>query len=182
MQKRVLLPLAMGFEEIEAITIADVLRRAEVEVVLVGLESLHVKGAHDISIVADALFSQIDETTFDMVVLPGGLPGAFHLAEHAGLQALLQRFDAQHKSIAAICAAPYALKTAGVLKDAYTCYPSFEVKINHDGYDASSDVVVNHNITTSQGPSTAMVFALSLVEELCGSHKKVELQNALLLK
>jgi 4-methyl-5(b-hydroxyethyl)-thiazole monophosphate biosynthesis len=180
MKKRVLLPLATGFEEIEAITIADVLRRADVEVVLAGLEELHVKGAHGIIVVADALFADLDGDTFDMIALPGGLPGAFHLAEHQGLQTLLKRFDTQYKSIAAICAAPYALKTAGVLKNSYTCYPSFETKINHNGYDASQNIIVDQNITTSKGPSTAILFALSLVEHLCGKERTFRLKNELL--
>lgn len=182
MKKKVLLPLAMGFEEIEAITIADVLRRADVEVVLAGLEELDVKGAHGIIVVADALFADLDGDTFDMIALPGGLPGAFHLAEHQGLQRLLKRFDTQHKFIAAICAAPYALKMAGVLKNSYTCYPSFESKIHHDGYDAFQNIIVDENIITSKGPSTAMLFALSLVSKLCGKSVEKKLRSDLLLE
>lgn len=178
---KVLIPLAIGFEEIEAITIADILRRAGVEVVLAALEALHVKGAHGIEVVADALLSDVDAHTFDMIALPGGLPGAFHLAESSILQNILHDFDAKGKAIAAICAAPYALKTAGVLKNAYTCYPSFETKIDHAGYQREPNVVRDANITTSKGPSTSMLFALSLVEQLCGKEKEAELTKALLL-
>lgn len=178
---KVLLPLAVGFEEIEAITIADVLRRADVEVVLVALEDLYVKGAHGIVVIADALLNDVDAHTFDMIALPGGLPGAFHLAEHPTLQSILREFDTNGKAIAAICAAPYALKRAGVLKNAYTCYPSFETKIDHKGYVSELNIVQDENITTSKGPSTAMLFALSLVEQLCGMAKKEELSRALLL-
>lgn len=178
---KVIVPLADGFEEIEAITIVDILRRAGVEVTMAGLESLHVKGAHDIEVVADALLCDVEADSFDMIALPGGLPGAFHLAEHAELQKLLKTFDAEGKVIAAICAAPYALKTAGVLKNAYTCYPSFETKIDHAGYQREPNVVRDANITTSKGPSTSMLFALSLVEQLCGKAKKEELSSALLL-
>lgn len=178
---KVIVPLADGFEEIEAITIVDILRRAGVEVTMAGLESLHVKGAHGIEVVADALLCDVEADSFDMIALPGGLPGAFHLAEHAELQKLLKTFDAEGKAIAAICAAPYALKTAGVLKNAYTCYPSFETKINHAGYQHEPKVVRDANITTSKGPSTSMLFALSLVEQLCGKAKKEELSSALLL-
>ena len=181
MPKKVLLPLAEGFEEIEAITIADILRRAGVEVVLVALEKLHVKGAHGIEIVADAVICDIEADSFDMIALPGGLPGAFHLAESTILQRILQDFDTKGKAIAAICAAPYALKTAGVLKNAYTCYPSFETKIDHAGYQREPNVVRDANITTSKGPSTSILFALSLVEQLCGEEKEAALKKALLL-
>lgn len=178
---KVIVPLADGFEEIEAITVVDILRRAGVEVTMVGLEALHVKGAHGIVIVADALLSDVDSHSFDMIALPGGLPGAFHLAEHTVLQSILRDFDTKNKAIAAICAAPYALKTAGVLKNAYTCYPSFETKIDHAGYQSEPKVVRDANITTSKGPSTSMLFALCLVEQLCGEAKKEELSSALLL-
>lgn len=178
---KVIVPLAVGFEEIEAITIVDVLRRAGVEVVMVALESLYVRGAHGIEVTADAVLCDIDAFSFDMIVLPGGLPGAFHLAEHQELQKLLKTFDAKGKAIAAICAAPYALKTAGVLKNAYTCYPSFETKIDHAGYQNEPKVVRDMNITTSKGPSTSILFALSLVEQLCGKEKEAELSRALLL-
>lgn len=178
---QVLLPLATGFEEIEAVSVVDILRRAGVNVVLAALEDLHVKGAHGIEIKADVHFCDIKPDSFDMVVLPGGMPGAVHLAESAPLQALLKDFDAKRKAIAAICAAPLALKSAGVLKNSYTCYPSFETKINHAGYLRESKVVCDENITTSQGPSTAMLFALSLVEQLCSKEKMLELRKELLL-
>jgi len=181
MPKKVLLPLATGFEEIEAITIADILRRAGVEVVLASLEGIHVTGAHGIRIVADALLSDVHADTFDMIALPGGLPGAFHLAESPLVQSMLQDFDAKGKAIAAICAAPYALKCAGVLKNSYTCYPSFETKIDHAGYEREPNVVRDANITTSKGPSTSMLFALSLVEQLCGPAKVKALKEDLLL-
>lgn len=178
---QVLLPLAVGFEEIEAVSVVDILRRAGVNVVLAALEDLHVKGAHGIEIKADVHFCDIKPDNFDMIVLPGGMPGAVHLAESAPLQALLKDFDAKRKAIAAICAAPLALKSAGVLKNSYTCYPSFETKINHAGYLCEPKVVCDENITTSQGPSTAMLFALSLVEQLCSKEKMLELRKELLL-
>lgn len=178
---KVIVPLAQGFEEIEAISVVDILRRANVEVTMAGLEALHVTGAHGICVIADALLKELDGDAFDMIVLPGGLPGAFHLASDATLQTLLQAFDAQGKSIAAICAAPYALKSAGVLKNHYTCYPSFETKINQEGYTSSQKIVCDENVVTSQGPSTAMLFALKLVEILCGDTVAQKLQTDLLL-
>jgi len=178
---KVIVPLAEGFEEIEAMTIVDILRRAGVEVTMGGLETLHVKGAHGICVIADVLLKELDGDMFDMIVLPGGLPGAFHLASDVTLQTLLQTFDTQGKSIAAICAAPYALKSAGVLKNNYTCYPSFETKINHEGYTPTQKVVCDKNVVTSQGPSTAMLFTLKLVEILCGDAMAQQLQKDLLL-
>jgi len=166
MSKKVLVPLATGFEEIEAFTIVDVLRRAGTTVVMAALEDLHVKGAHDIVVLADVLIKDVDAATFDMIALPGGLPGATNLAADATVAKILKALDKAGKTIAAICAAPYALHTAGVLKEKYTCYPSFEQKIGTKGYDASQKVVYDQNVITSQGPSTAMTFALALVEKL----------------
>jgi 4-methyl-5(b-hydroxyethyl)-thiazole monophosphate biosynthesis len=182
MRKNVLIPLAEGFEEIEAVTLVDILRRADVNVVTVSLHtSLHVKGAHAISVVADAFLSEQNPEYFDMIVLPGGLPGATNLAADATVQHWLQTFDAQGKEIAAICAAPYALYTAGVLKERFTCYPDFHSRILQKGYDATEKVVQSMNVTTSQGPSTAMDFALTLVEKLCSKRVVDELREALLL-
>lgn len=178
---KVLLPLATGFEEIEAITIVDILRRAGVEVVMGSLEGLHVKGAHGIEVIADTLLCELESKDFDMIVLPGGLPGATNLAKDTKVLALLQDFDKDKKHIAAICAAPLALKSAGVLKNHYTCYPSFETNIAHQGYSDTSSVVCDANITTSKGPSTAMEFTLKLVEILCGEEMAQKLSKDLLL-
>ncbi|AFL67986.1 DJ-1 family glyoxalase III [Sulfurospirillum barnesii] len=182
MSKKVLVPFAEGFEEIEALSIVDILRRAKIEVTMAALTSLHVKGAHGVVVVADALISELDATTYDMIALPGGLPGATNLAKDATLQAILKAFDAKGKGIAAICAAPYALYTAGVLKKRYTCYPGFHSNIAQDGYTDADKVVRDENITTSQGPSTAMLFALALVEQLCGKELSEQLAKELLLK
>jgi len=180
MSKKVIVPLATGFEEIEALTIVDVLRRAGVEVVMAALDSLHVTGAHGIVVVADVLIKDVDGTAYDLIALPGGLPGATNLAADATTQALLKSFDAKGKAIAAICAAPYALQTAGVLKNSYTCYPGYQAKIDRAGYTDKDKVVINANITTSQGPSTAMLFALALVEQLCSKEIKDNLAKDLL--
>lgn len=181
MSKKVIVPLAEGFEEIEALTIVDILRRANIEVSMAAITSLHVKGAHGIVVVADMLLKELDGNSFDMIALPGGLPGATNLAADATTQALLKDFDTKGKAIAAICAAPYALKTAGVLKKNYTCYPGFQLKIGDEGYNANDKVVKDGNVTTSQGPSTAMLFALSLVEQLCSKEVALQLKKDLLL-
>ena len=179
--KKVIVPLAQGFEEIEALTIVDILRRANVDVTMAALESLHVKGAHGIVVVADVLLKEMNANNFDMIALPGGLPGATNLSADPTTQALLKEFDAKGKMIAAICAAPYALKTAGVLKKSYTCYPGFQAKIAQEGYNANDKVIRDGNVTTSQGPSTAMLFALSLVEQLCSKEVAQSLSHDLLL-
>lgn len=177
---KVLIPLAVGFEEIEAMTLIDVLRRAGIEVVTAGLDRKMLQGAHGVNVEADTLLDSVSVSEFDMILLPGGLPGAEHLAKSEKVKSLLQEFDANNKYIGAICAAPWALSTAGVLKDKYTCYPGFEGQVAKDGYDGTSDVVIDHNIMTSRGPATAMSFALCIVKELCGIEKHDEIQSGLL--
>lgn len=181
MSKKVILLLAEGFEEIEALSIVDILRRANIDVTMVALGTLHVTGTHGVVVVADALLKEVDTNSFDMIVLPGGLPGATNLATDVNVQTLLRSFDAEEKAIAAICAAPYALHTAGVLKKRYTCYPGFQENIGHEGYTDATSVVIDANITTSKGPSTAIAFALSLVEQLISKECAVGLSKELLL-
>ncbi len=179
---KVLLPLAEGFEEIEAVTIIDILRRAEIEVVLASLEKKQVTGAHGIKIQAETHIADIKGVEeFDMIVLPGGLPGAFNLQKDENVQRLLKEFDEKKKYIGAICAAPIALREAGVLKE-YTCYPSFEENIGKEGYKDDKNVVQDDNITTSKGPATAMEFAVSLVEKLKSKESAEQLRKDLLLK
>lgn len=177
----ILIPISNGFEEIEAISIIDVCRRANIEVTIAAVEDLTTIGAHNIKIQADCKIEDISSDNFDMIVLPGGLPGATNLAADIRVQSLLQDFDKANKHIAAICAAPLALKSAGVLKNHYTCYPSFENQIKHQGYNANINVVCDANITTSKGPSTAIEFTLKLVEILCGEEMAQKLSKDLLL-
>jgi len=179
---KVLLPLATGFEEIEAVTIVDILRRADIDVVIAGLGKKQVVGAHGIKIQSDGHVEDMSSSDFDMIVLPGGLPGAVNLQNDVTVQKLLKDFDSQNKYIGAICAAPIALQSAGVLKDDYTCYPSFEQNIREEGYKSDKDVVMDKNVITSRGPATAMKFALSIVAKLCGDTKSEEIKNQLLLK
>ena len=117
-----------------------------------------------------------------MIVLPGGVPNAFTLAENEKVQSLLKEFKSQNKNIGAICAAPYALHKADVLNENYTCYPSFETKIKDNGYHADDAIVIDGKVITSRGPATAMVFALEIVNILCGEETYNNVKNGLLAK
>lgn len=178
--KKVAIILVDGFEEIEAISVIDILRRAKIKALSVGLDKTIVKGTHDIEVKADMILDELNVSEFDMIVLPGGLPGAEFLAKSEKLGKILKEFDAKNLKIAAICAAPWALAKADVLKQKYTCYPGFEKTINHKGYTNSQNVVLDENIITSQGPATAMEFALILVKELLGEDKFKKLKAELL--
>ncbi len=178
---KVLVPLAEGFEEIEALSIVDILRRADIDVVIAGLKKRQVVGAHGVRVQADAHIKEMKSSDFDMIVLPGGLPGAINLQKDENVQKLLKDFDDNDKYIGAICAAPIALQSAGVLKESYTCYPSFESNIREEGYKADRNVVSDKNILTSRGPATAMEFALAIVAKLSGAGKSAEIKAQLLL-
>ncbi len=177
----VLIPLAEGFEELEAVALIDVMRRGgiEVSVVYIG-DSSYVSGAHGITIKADSAIDTINTDEFDMIVLPGGWGGTRALAEDVRVIGLLQEFKA-NKIVGAMCAAPYALKQAGVLGNDYTCYPGVEGEINHPGYRADSKVVTDGNVMTSQGPGTAACFGLAIVERLVGAKKSQTVKEGMLL-
>lgn len=263
--------LADGFEEIEAITLIDILRRAGANVKIVGLSEKNIRGAHGIKIEADEIFDDVfsreninenidacakplnpardlnqdtkaqnldqileanspkstihcsvkqtpnlDENLasnlidaaqmeFDAILLPGGLPGAKFLAQSKKLGAVLRKFSAQGKKIGAICAAPWALASAGVLRGEFVCYPGFEKQVlsandefmrvqngeknsqicgenlqNELKFCGDKNVVINGSIFTSKGPATAMEFALILVREICGEAKYNEIKSDLL--
>ena len=179
---KVAIILANGFEEIEAVSLIDILRRAEIDAVSVGLDKKCVRGTHGIELVADKILDDIKVSEFSMIVLPGGLPGAENLAKSVKLGKILRDFDANNAKIGAICAAPWALATAGVLKSSYTCYPGFEKTVAHAGYTPSANVVKDQNIMTSRGPATAMEFALQIVRELKGEQVYSKLKSDLLFK
>jgi protein deglycase len=167
MSKKVLLPLANGFEEIEAVALADTLRRGDIEVVIAGVDGEILKGAHGIKIVSDCHISSVKASDFDMILLPGGYGGTMMLAENSTVQSLIKEFDSLGKSVAAICAAPIALDRAGVLKDEYTCYPGVPDAIKSSKFIEKS-IVESGNILTSRGPGTAICFGIYIVEKLMG--------------
>ena len=158
--------LADGFEEIEALTVVDVLRRANITCHMVGFEA-QVTGSHAIQVQADRVFDG-DLSDYDMIVLPGGMPGSAHLRDNEQLIAELQKCEQVGKKIAAICAAPIVLNRAGLLKDKeFTCYDGVQEQIA-DGHYRKETVVVDGQLTTSRGPATALAVAYNLVEQLGG--------------
>jgi protein deglycase len=181
-KQRVLVPLAAGFEEIEAVTIVDVLRRAGVEVVVAGLDRGPARGAHGLELATDDELEGLDPGSFDMIVLPGGMPGAVNLMEDERVLRAVRTLHAKGKHVSAICAAPMVLAKAGVIsKVPVTAYPGFGDKLG-DAQLVAERVVKSGRVITSQGPGTAMEFALTLVEELCGQAKAKELAKALIAR
>jgi protein deglycase len=178
---RVLVPLAEGFEEIEAVTVIDLLRRAGIEVLVAGLSDGPVTGSHGITLEPDAALDDVLEQAFDMVALPGGMPGAKHLAEHSGLCALLQRMAAEDRYIAAICAAPGVLAKAGLLAGRRaTSFPGFLSRENAPLTQIVEEPVVEDGrVITSRGPGTAMDFALALIQRLEGASTRREVEARL---
>jgi 4-methyl-5(b-hydroxyethyl)-thiazole monophosphate biosynthesis len=180
--KTVLVPLAKGFEEIEAVTIIDVLRRAQVDVLVASLDhTALVLGANGIVIEADVSIDNVVTDILDMIILPGGWDGTYALADNKIVQNILKEMQGQGKTIAAICAAPFALNKAGVLPQNYTCYPSVEEQIRLDGYQGDKAMIVEDgNVITSRGPGTAMCFALEIVKKLQGEETYNMLKEGLL--
>lgn len=178
---RVLIPLATGFEELEAITVIDLLRRAEIEVISAGLETGPVRGSRGTVIIPDSTLEAEQRAAFDMVVLPGGQPGASHLEADSRVQELLRRQAAEGGYIAAICAAPKVLAGAGLLDGrAATGYPGTLDAAAHPRVKLlEAPVVVDGKVVTSRGPGTAMDFALRLIELLAGTERRQNVEAAL---
>ncbi|MGH8198191.1 MAG: DJ-1 family glyoxalase III [Steroidobacteraceae bacterium] len=177
--KRVLVPLAEGFEELEAVTIVDILRRAGVEVVVASLAGSPVTGAHGIRLSADTPLGALAEQEFDMIALPGGMPGAEHLKKDARIAEIVRRLHGKGRPVAAICAAPMVLAAAGVLDGRRaTSYPGF-LKDAERATVVTDAVVVDGGVITSRGPGTALDFALALVEQLSGSSVRQAVESRL---
>jgi 4-methyl-5(b-hydroxyethyl)-thiazole monophosphate biosynthesis len=176
---RVLVPLAPGFEELEAVTIVDVLRRAGVEVVTAALGANPVVGSHDVAVHADRTLDDVLAEDFDMVCLPGGMPGTRHLREDPRVLELVRRHAARRAHVAAICAAPSVLAAAGVLEGRRaTSFPGF-LDATGGAMPSSQPVVVDGRVVTSRGPGTALDFALVLVEELAGPAAREAVESRL---
>lgn len=178
---KVLVPLAQGCEEMEAITIVDILRRAQVSVTTVGLEPGVVTASRGTRLLPDADLDDAVDQAWDMIALPGGLPGADHLAADIRLSDLLRDTVAAGGHVAAICAAPKVLAMHGLLdgKQA-TCYPGCVDWTQYPAVVPSTDAVVQDgNVITSRGPGTAMDFALTLVQVLCGKEVRDNVEQGL---
>jgi 4-methyl-5(b-hydroxyethyl)-thiazole monophosphate biosynthesis len=176
---KVLVPLADGCEELEAVTIIDLLRRAGIEVVAAGLNPGVVKASRGVQLVPDVTLDVALQDDYDMVVLPGGMPGAANLKADLRIIELLKKMAAAGQYTAAICAAPMVLAEAGVLEGKRaTSYPGFLDDV--PGVSVSTAAVVQDGkVLTSRGPGTAMDFALALVEALMGADKRQQVEAAL---
>lgn len=179
LSKNVLVPIANGNEEIEVITIVDILRRANVGVRVASIEDREITGANGIKIVADSDF--VDEVVddYDAIILPGGTEGAKRYVEHTSLTRALKEFHQKDLLVAAICASPaLVLAPLGLLKDKKaTCYPSFKDKIANY---VDQPYVEDGNVVTSQGPGTAMAFALHLVKILASETTANQIKSGVL--
>ncbi|MFO7542342.1 MAG: DJ-1/PfpI family protein [Thiobacillus sp.] len=176
---KVLVPLADGCEELEAVTIIDLLRRAGIEVVTAGLKPGLVQASRGVQLLPDVTLDVALQDDYDMVVLPGGMPGASHLKGDARIIGLLKRMATAGKYTAAICAAPMVLAEAGVLEGRRaTSYPGMLDSVS--GVTLSADAVVQDGtVLTSRGPGTAMDFALALVEVLAGTAMRQQVETGL---
>ena len=171
--------LADGFEEIEALTVVDLLRRAQIYVGTVSImEDYVVHGAHGINVQAEDLFEEVNFADVDVIVLPGGMPGT-NLKEHEGVKRVVLDFAEKGKTLAAICAAPTVLGELGLLKGKrITCYPSVETEIQ-GAVITKTPVAVDGNIITSRGVGTAIDFALELIAVLVGRERALKVAESI---
>ncbi|MCG3176744.1 MAG: Protein/nucleic acid deglycase 3 [Candidatus Omnitrophica bacterium] len=183
MTREALVVLAEGFEEIEAVTPIDVLRRAGVQVIVAGVGEEIVTGSHGIRLAADLKLEDYAGTP-DAVVLPGGMPGAENLRRSEAVQRLVQRAASGGKLIAAICASPaVALSGAGLTEGrTVTCYPGFEKQLPAGAKHSTERVVKDGSLLTSRGPGTALEFALALVRELAGEETARRLSEGMIVR
>jgi 4-methyl-5(b-hydroxyethyl)-thiazole monophosphate biosynthesis len=180
--KKVLVPLAPGFEEIEAITVIDILRRAGVDVTVAGTQPGPIEASRKTRHIPDCTLDDVDAGNFDMIVLPGGQPGTNNLRRDPRIQRILEVLQAKNRRIAAICAAPSVLSAHGILKGrTATSHPSVRDEVAAGAREISDQrVVIDGPIVTSQAAGTAMEFAFALVEILCGADKAAEVNRGVL--
>lgn len=180
--KIALVHFAEGFEEIEALTIVDVLRRADIPTKMVSVtEDLEVSGAHGVKVSTDILFEDVDYTESEIIILPGGMPGAKNLQEHHGLSEVIKKKAQNAEPLAAICAAPMVLGGLGLLEGVEaTCYPGFENELT--GANLKTDLSVkSNNIITGKGPGAAINFSLEIVKALKGEKLANDLAQAMIV-
>lgn len=180
--KKILVPLADGFEEIEAITIVDILRRAGADVCTAALDKRNVQGSHGLKVIADTVLDEVIDTSWDMIVLPGGVPGAPALMEDERIIKLLKSQAAANKTSAAICAAPAVLEQAGLTVDKQvTSHPAWADRMTN-AIHTGERVQVAEQLITGQAAGSAMEFAFQLVETLFGTDKVTEVNAGVLAK
>ena len=182
MTKKVLVPIANGTEEIEAVCIIDVLRRAGADVTVASVDSLQVTASRGVKLVADKLISECTNETYDLIALPGGIPGAEHLRDSVELEQMLREQCESNRLYGGICAAPaVVLQHHGFLKGRQaTCHPVF-VALLENTDSVETRVVVDGPCITSRGPGTALEFALKLVEMLFGKDKVGEVSQPMIV-
>jgi protein deglycase len=174
---KILMPLAEGFEEIEAITVIDILRRADIEVVIACLKDGLVEGAHRVKVQPDVSLDELDSGEFDGLILPGGFPGYINLESDDRILNIVKQMNMTGKCVAAICCAPSVLIKAGILQGKRaTVSPSGKAKVAACARYSEDRVVEDGNLVTSQSPGTAMEFALKLVEVLAGAEKMKQIK------
>jgi 4-methyl-5(b-hydroxyethyl)-thiazole monophosphate biosynthesis len=180
MSKKVLVAIADGIEELEAVTIIDVLRRAGADVTVASVGGKQVTASRDVKLVADAVISDCLGTVYDLIALPGGMPGAEHLRDSSRLIEMLKEQAASGRLYAAICASPaVVLKPHGLLENKKaTCYPSLLSDLDQT---EQAKVIVDGSLITSQGPGTALEFSLKLIELLFDKQKSQEVANVMLV-
>ena len=182
MTKKALVILAEGFEEIEAVTSIDILRRSGVKVTIAGLNNLKIKGTNGINIIADRIMEEITPD-FNACILPGGLPGANNLASSKKVKSLILEMNNQGKTIAAICASPAIVLAPWKILDnkKATCYTGMNKNFGSATTFVEENVVIDGNIITSRGPATSLLFALKIAEELTDKESSEKLKKSILL-
>ena len=184
MAKKILVPLAEGFEMIEALSVVDVFRRAGADVDLAAIDdSLQVTSSHQVPVIADKLLSQCVDVEYDLIVLPGGIPGAENLKNSNVLVELLKKQNREDRLYGAICAAPaVVLEHHGLLEGKRaTCHPAFADKLDSSEH-TSEKVVTDKNCVTSRGAGTSIDFSLELLETLMGEEKRKEVAKGMALE
>lgn len=173
--------LADGFEEVEALAPVDIMRRAKLNVKTVSVTGhKEVETSHQVKVVADLLFEEADFSDLEMVVLPGGMPGASNLAEHAGLHELIKKAYEDGKLLTAICAGPMVYGKMGLLKGRKaTCYPGFDKYLEGADYTGAL-VQVDGPFTTGKGPAASLSLGYAIVERFCGKAKADELKAGMM--
>ncbi len=179
--KKVAIILAEGFEEIEAVAVIDILRRAGVDLLIAGLSKEPVSSARNVRIIPDVSIDELDPQDLDMVILPGGMGGVERLKGDPRVERLIKEVRQKGRYVSAICAAPTALAKFGLLEGKKaTVYPSLKEEIKPASY-VDESVVEDARIITSQGPGTAFLFGLKLVEKLLGKEKAQEVAQRMLI-